>query len=338
MISTLIALYVPVYLTVSANPYDHISQKECLQQFYKILPNLSGIDIIIAGDWNTSPMELPTTNIDIQLHSKINAYQFHAIHPISSPKKKTITYTNVASSQNTNRRLDRIYISHTLHLKCNTHYGTLKRFSFSTHLPVTITFYFNRNQDNDSTNNNNHIIVPLKNGNYKHRPELMDSQLLKDPKLLSYIFQPTIIDVSQPLKSYELYVEKVQTRYKQESKQINRHFPSRNARSSLEKLLYLKESNDTNIVANHNYESLKQRFKKELQQVTFTEDLIFSFTNLYSNEPATNSLQEYNIDEKNFLHHFDKLELSVREQNELIKPITKDDLKSTLDRIIRKRK
>lgn len=286
-------------------------------------------------------MELPTTNIDIQLHRKINAYQFHDIYPISSPKKKKITYTNVTSSQNTNRRLDRIYISHTLHLKCNTHYATLKRFSFSTHLPVTTTFYFNRNQDNNTTNNNkNHIIVPLTNGNYQHRSKLMDPQLLKDPKILSYIFQPTIIDVSQPLKSYELYVDKVKSRYKQVSKQVNRHFPSRHARSPLDKLLYLKESNDTNILSNHNYESLNKRFKKKLQQVTFSEDLISSahelFTNLYSDEPATNSLQEDNVDEEKFLHHFDKLELSVTEQNELIKPITKDDLKSTLDRIIRK--
>ncbi|GME87160.1 unnamed protein product [[Candida] boidinii] len=218
---TVCAIYVPVYKTSSANPYGPISQKEFLNEFYRILPNLTDDDVIIAGDWNTSPMELPTTNEDIQLHHKLNTYQFHDIYPISSPKKKKINYTNITSAQHTNRRLDRIYISHSLYLKCNSHYGTLARFSFSTHLPVKITFYFNKNSNNNSNVNKDNIIIPYKNGNYHHRAKLMDTQLLKDPQILSYVFRPTIIDQSQPLNSYELFVKKVQTRYKLVSKQIN---------------------------------------------------------------------------------------------------------------------
>ncbi|GME86211.1 unnamed protein product [[Candida] boidinii] len=239
----ILAVYVPVYQSSTSNPDIPLSQSDFLDSLYSILPSVQFQDLILAGDWNTAPLELPSTMTDINLHSKLSSLNIDDIYPTSSPKNKKVNFTNYStSSSRGHRRLDRTYISHPLQVKCNCFYKTYQKFHFSTHLPTSVTFYFNKNshfvQEHSQTLPS---LFPGKN--YKYREKIIFTEFLQDAKLLEYLFQPTNINSQNPLITYNAYVKAVQKRNKRVFYLINRYIPSPSTSSDSQSLINLQQLN-----------------------------------------------------------------------------------------------
>lgn len=338
----ILAVYVPVYQSSTSNPDVPLSQSDFLDSLYSILPSVQFQDLILAGDWNTAPLELPSTMTDINLHSKLSSLNIDDIYPTSSPKNKKVNFTNYStSSSRGHRRLDRTYISHPLQVKCNCFYKTYQKFHFSTHLPTSVTFYFNKNshfvQEHSQTLPS---LFPGKN--YKYREKIIFTEFLQDAKLLEYLFQPTNINSQNPLITYNAYVKAVQKRNKRVFYLINRYIPSPSTSSDSQSLINLQQLNNKNYLSNQNYDKLNKRFKQKLKQVTYDDDTI-STTNsflskLYAAAPAaTHHDNQASQILQQILTFYDSKKLTESEKSTLMKPITADELLVTLDNIIKRK-
>ncbi|OWB53601.1 hypothetical protein B5S27_g5205 [[Candida] boidinii] len=93
----ILAIYVPVYQSSTSNPDVPLSQSDFLDSLYSILPSVQFQDLILAGDWNTAPLELPSTMTDINLHSKLSSLNIDDIYPTSSPKNKKVNFSNYST-------------------------------------------------------------------------------------------------------------------------------------------------------------------------------------------------------------------------------------------------
>ncbi|GME86020.1 unnamed protein product [[Candida] boidinii] len=263
----LFGVYVPVYTSATLNTITGISQREFFDEFTKILPPLSSHHIILAGDWNTAPDNIPTTHQDIQLHTFFIEHSINDIFHSASPKKNKLPFTNVAtypSSITSNRRLDRFYVNLLLQQKFNFHYKTYDKICFSTHLPVNVTCYFKTHTHTTHTPNNQ-TSTPHQ---YKYRSPILDSTLLSTPSVVNYIFKPATIWATDPLTSYYSYIDSIQTRTKQLNKIIyNTEEDLQIFRPGhFEKIENLQRLNNSNILANNNYERLNDRFKAKRKQ------------------------------------------------------------------------
>lgn len=337
----ILAVYVPTYTSATLNPDAPLSQKDFLDSLFSFLPSLHSQELIIAGDWNTAPLELPSTTTDINLHSNLSSLNINDIYPTSSPKNKKVSFTNYATSSPTgHRRLDRTYISYPLQAKCNCFYKTYQKFDFSTHLPTTVTFYFNKNSSltqSTPTSRSSHT-----DSQYNHRETTIHTEFLQDSKLLNYIFQPTTILSQNSLQTYNAYVKAIQKRNKQVYYLINTFIPSPIDSNESHKLLNLQQHNNKNSLSNQNYEKLNKRFKQKLKQVTYTDDLMQTthsmLTDLYSHSPADDIHDNHNSPLlQQILHFYDSKKLTESEKTTLMKPIQADELLNTLDYIIKRK-
>lgn len=215
---TIFGIYVPVYTSAASNTITSISQKTFFDEFKQLIPLISSHHLILAGDWNTAPSNIPTNQQDIQFHTLLHTYSINDIFHLASPKKNKKTFTNIATyplSTTSNRRLDRFYSSLSLQQKININYTTYEKLCFSTHLPINIVCYFKIPNPNQT-----HCIPNLSSPNYHHRQPLIDSTLLSIPSVLNYIFEPTTIWKNLPLASYNNYIDAIQRRTRQLNKII----------------------------------------------------------------------------------------------------------------------